>query len=95
MKQAVWQGQVLAQSEDIVTVEGNAYFPAESLNRSYFTDSETTSYCGWKGDANYYNVEVNGQSNPDAAWYYANPKSAAEEIKGRVAFWKGVEIVDA
>ncbi|MEM6397657.1 MAG: DUF427 domain-containing protein [Bacteroidota bacterium] len=94
MKKAVWQGQVLAQSDDIVTVEGNAYFPAESINKEFFTDSKTTSYCGWKGDAKYYNVEVDGQSNNDAAWYYADPKPAAEEIRGRVAFWKGVEVLD-
>jgi len=94
MKQAIWNGVVLAESDDIVTVENNAYFPKDSVKMEYFTDSETTSYCGWKGDCSYYNVVVEGAENPDAAWYYAEPYDAAKEIKDRIAFWKGVEIKD-
>lgn len=95
MKQAIWRGTVLAESDDIVTVDGNAYFPTSSIkDMKLLTDSKTTSYCGWKGDCNYYNVVVNGEENKDAVWYYADPKPAAEEIRGRVAFWKGVEIIE-
>lgn len=95
MKQAIWRGTILAESDDIVIVDGNAYFPKSSIrDMSMFTDSETTSYCGWKGDCNYYNVIVNGEENKDAVWYYGDPKPAAEEIRGRVAFWKGVEVID-
>lgn len=83
---------MLAQSESTELVEGNHYFPAESLNRDYFSDSETTTHCGWKGDCHYYNVTVDGQPNPDAAWYYPKPYSRAEHIKGHVAFWKGVKV---
>lgn len=92
MKQAIWEGQILAESDDIVIVEGNAYFPKESIRQAYFEDSDTNSFCGWKGEASYYTLRVNGKTNPDAAWYYAAPKQAAEEIRGRVAFWKGVEV---
>jgi len=94
MKQAIWRGVVLAESDDIATVEGNAYFPVSSIKQEYFSASETTSYCGWKGDCSYYNVIVNEEVNADAAWYYTDPKPAAEEIRGRIAFWKGVEIKD-
>ncbi|NJN75662.1 MAG: DUF427 domain-containing protein [Synechococcaceae cyanobacterium RL_1_2] len=89
---AIWNGQVIAESNDTVIVDGNHYFPAEALNQDYFKASATTSVCGWKGTANYYSVEVAGQTNKDAAWYYADPKPAAAEIKGRVAFWKGVQV---
>lgn len=92
MMQASWNGQVLAKSDHTQVVEGNHYFPADSLNREYFSDSSTTSFCGWKGDCNYYHLEVDGKSNPDAAWYYAEPYSRAEHIKGHVAFWKGVQV---
>lgn len=96
MKQAIWKGQVLAKSDDIVTVEGNAYFPKSSLSDpALFTKSETTSYCGWKGECSYYNVVVDGEVNKDAVWFYADPKPTAEEIRDRVAFWKGVQIIDA
>lgn len=94
MKQAIWQGKVLAQSDDIATVEGNAYFPISSINQEFFTSSKTTSYCGWKGDCSYYNVVVDGKENADAAWFYPDPKSAANEIRDRIAFWKGVEVTD-
>ena len=91
---AVWKGRVIAESDDTVVVEGNHYFPLESIDRSLLIDSATTSACPWKGTANYYSLNVDGETNPDAVWYYAEPKPAAAEIKGRIAFWRGVEILD-
>ena len=82
----------LYESDDTVVVEGNHYFPPEAIRTEFFKPSSTTSVCGWKGAASYYTLEVDGQQNPDAAWYYADPKEAAENIRGRVAFWKGVEV---
>lgn len=90
---AIWNGQVLAASDDTVVVEGNHYFPAETLDRSFFRESATTSVCPWKGTASYYDVLVGDDVNRDAAWYYPAPKPAAAEIDGRVAFWRGVEVV--
>lgn len=92
MAKAIWQGQVLAESDDIVTVEGNSYFPASSLKRELFQPSDHHTTCGWKGEASYYHVAVNGQRNENAAWFYPDPKPAAAEIKDRVAFWKGVQV---
>ena len=89
---AIWNGKVIAQSDDTVVVEGNHYFPAEALQREFVQDSATTTVCGWKGTANYYSLNVDGKANPDAVWYYADPKSAAAQIKGRVAFWRGVQV---
>ncbi|MEL6214979.1 MAG: DUF427 domain-containing protein [Pseudomonadota bacterium] len=89
---AEWQGTVIAESDDTVVVEGNHYFPADSLKREFFEDSATTSHCPWKGEASYYSVVVGEAKNADAAWYYPEPKSAAENIRGRVAFWKGVTV---
>jgi uncharacterized protein (DUF427 family) len=89
---ATWNGQVIAESDDIVKVEGNAYFPAAALNKAYVKESATKSTCPWKGTASYYTLAVNGQENKDAAWYYPEPKQAAAEIKGRIAFWKGVSV---
>jgi uncharacterized protein (DUF427 family) len=89
--QAIWNGVVLAESDDTVVVEGNHYFPRESLRQEYFRDSSTHSTCPWKGEASYLSVVVDGQENPDAAWYYPQPKPAAEEITDRVAFWRGVK----
>ena len=89
---ATWKDAVLAESGDTVVIEGNHYFPAESLNRQYFRESSTHSLCPWKGEASYYDVVVDGEVNKDAAWYYPEPKEAAKEIKGRVAFWKGVRV---
>jgi uncharacterized protein (DUF427 family) len=89
---ATWKGAVLAESEETVVVEGNHYFPAESINRDYFRESETHTTCPWKGVASYYDVLVGGEVNADAAWYYPEPKDAAKEIKGRVAFWRGVRV---
>ena len=89
---ATWKGVVIAQSDDLVVLEGNQYFPESSLNRDYVTFSNHKTSCPWKGQASYYSLIVDGELNPDAAWYYADPKPEAEEIKGRVAFWKGVKI---
>lgn len=90
---AIWNGEVLAESDDTVVVEGNHYFPAASLDRALFSESDKTSFCPWKGTANYYTVEVGGEKNVDSAWYYTAPKEAAKQILGHVAFWKGVEVV--
>lgn len=90
--EASWNGAVIARSDDIVTVEGNAYFPPEALEESRFRPSSHRTVCGWKGEAHYYDVIVDGQVNANAAWYYPEPKPAADEIKGRVAFWKGVKV---
>ncbi len=87
---AIWKNVVIAESKETVVVEGNHYFPEASLVKKYFTPSATHTTCGWKGVASYYNVEVDGATNKDAAWFYADPKSAASEIKNHVAFWKGV-----
>lgn len=89
---AVWNGKVLAESDDTVVVEGNHYFPVESLNEAFFSDSNSHTFCPWKGQASYYDVEVDGRKNPDAAWYYPSPKDAAKRIKARVAFWHGVRV---
>lgn len=94
MKRAEWKGAVLAESDDIVVVEGNAYFPAASLEREHFRDSQTHTVCPWKGTASYFDVVVGGQVNADAAWTYPAPKDAAKAIAGRVAFWKGVTVKD-
>ncbi len=89
---ATWNGKVLAESDDTVVVEGNHYFPRESVKEEFFEESATHTHCPWKGEASYFNVVADGQTNRDAAWYYPEPKDAAKEIKGRVAFWKGVKV---
>jgi uncharacterized protein (DUF427 family) len=89
---AVWNGETIAESDDIVTVEGNAYFPASALRTDVIRPSDHTSVCGWKGTAQYYSLEVGGKTNPNAVWYYPEPKEAAAQIRGRVAFWKGVTV---
>jgi uncharacterized protein (DUF427 family) len=89
---AVWNGTVLAESEHTEVVEGNHYFPPSAIKREFFKTSETHSTCPWKGVASYYTLEVNGQRNPDAAWFYPQVKEAAKNIEGYVAFWKGVEV---
>ena len=91
---AIWNGEVIAESDDTVVVEGNHYFPEASLRREYFAPSSESSVCPWKGTASYYDVEVKGERNPAAAWYYPAPKPAAAEIANHVAFWRGVEISD-
>ncbi|MGY1718664.1 DUF427 domain-containing protein [Blastococcus sp. SYSU DS0552] len=92
MTTAAWNGVVVAESDDIVTVEGNAYFPRAAVRDDVLRPSETQTVCPWKGTASYYSLEVDGQRNPDAAWSYPEPKDAAKQISGRVAFWKGVEV---
>lgn len=89
---ATWNGTVIAESDDIVVVENNSYFPRESIVAQHFKPSSTTTACPWKGTATYFSVTVDGQTNTDAAWYYDAPKSAAAQIKDRVAFWRGVEV---
>ena len=90
---AIWNGEVLAESDDTVVVEGNHYFPESSLNRRHFVPVGHTTSCPWKGTASYYDIHAGGEVNSGAAWYYADPKPAADRVRGRVAFWKGVEIV--
>lgn len=103
MAKAIWNGQVIAESDETIIIEGNVYFPPNSIKKEFFTDSETTSQCMWKGTASYYNIEVAGETNKDAAWYYAEPKEGSEELVAKqndgngafanyIAFWKGVEI---
>ena len=89
---AIWNGKVLAESDKTINVEGNQYFPPESIDQQYFNESNTHSVCPWKGTASYYTIEVDGASNPDAAWYYPETSKMAEHIKGYVAFWKGVTV---
>lgn len=89
---ASWNGIVLAESDDTVVVEGNHYFPENSLKKKLFSDSKTRSNCPWKGVASYYSVVAGGKTNTDAAWFYPEPKDAAKQIKGHVAFWKGVQV---
>jgi uncharacterized protein (DUF427 family) len=91
---AVWKDTVLAETDDVVTVEGNLYFPASSLRQEYVSDSDTHTLCPWKGTASYYSVTVEGQKNADAVWYYPDPKPEAEHIRDRVAFWNGVEVAE-
>ena len=89
---ALWNNTVIAESADTVVVEGNHYFPPDSIAAECFKPSKTTSVCPWKGTASYYDVEVDGQTNRNAAWYYPETKEAANEVKGRIAFWKGVRV---
>ena len=89
---AIWHGATLAESDDTIVLEGNHYFPAETLARESFQESPTRTTCPWKGEASYYHVRVNGETNRDAAWYYPDQKPAAAKIRGRVAFWKGVTV---
>lgn len=92
MVKAVWNGVTIAESDDTVVVEGNHYFLRTSVDASLLTDSATTSVCPWKGTAHYHNVVADGAENPDAAWYYPDPKPAAAEIRDRIAFWKDVKV---
>ncbi|MDH6260488.1 DUF427 domain-containing protein [Bradyrhizobium sp. BR13661] len=93
MPKAIWNDTVIAEASQTEMVEGNHYFPPEALVRQYFRESKTASRCSWKGEACYFTVVVGDRENADAAWYYPNPKSAAANIAGKVAFWKGVKIV--
>ena len=92
MAKASWNGAVLAESDQTVVVEGNHYFPPSAVHSEFLRPSDTHTVCGWKGTASYHDVEVNGQRNPDAAWFYPDPKPAAAEIKDHIAFWKGVRV---
>ena len=92
MPKAVWNGTVIAESDDTVVVEGNHYFRPEDIKDEFFTDSDHTTKCFWKGTASYKNVVVNGETNANAAWYYPTPLAAAKNIEGRFAFWKGVDV---
>lgn len=92
MPSATWNGSTIAQSDDTIVIDGNHYFPPDSIVAELYRPSSHTSVCSWKGDARYYDLEVDGETNPDAAWYYPEPKDAAKEIAGYVAFWKGVEV---
>ena len=94
MPRAVWNDALLAESDRCETVEGNRYFPPESVNRAHLRPSTTHTTCPWKGVASYYHVVVNGETNEDAAWYYPEPKDAARRIKDHVAFWRGVSVED-
>ena len=92
MAKAVWNGAVLAESDETIVVEGNHYFPRSAVNFQYLRDSDTHTECGWKGTASYYHVEVDGQVNRDAAWYYPATRPQAKKIEGYVAFWRGVQV---
>ena len=91
---AIWNGKIIAQSEETINVENNQYFPPESINKEYLDSSETQTVCPWKGNAAYYSLNVDGKINKDAAWYYPHPKPMAVKLTNYVAFWKGVEITD-
>jgi uncharacterized protein (DUF427 family) len=92
MPKAIWENTVLAESDACISIEGNQYFPPDSIKREHFEPVSQTTFCGWKGTANYYDVVVGGKRNPGAAWYYAEPYEAAAEIKNYVGFWKGVKV---
>ncbi|HEY9693119.1 MAG TPA: DUF427 domain-containing protein [Oculatellaceae cyanobacterium] len=92
MPKAIWNGTVLAESDRCIVVEGNQYFPPDAINKQYFQESNTHTSCPWKGLASYYSIEVDGQVNKDAAWYYPQAKDKAKNIEGYIAFWKGVKV---
>lgn len=91
---AIWNNQVIAESDETIVVERNHYFPPSAIKSEFFKPSDKQTTCPWKGKASYHTLEVDGKTNTDAAWYYPTPKDAAENITGYVAFWKGVEVVD-
>ena len=91
---AIWKNVTLAESNETIIVEGNHYFPPDTINRQYVKESDTHTTCPWKGQASYYHIDVGGEVNKDAAWHYPDPKDAAQNIKNHVAFWKGVEVVE-
>lgn len=91
---AVWKGVTLAESDDTIVIEGNHYFPPDSINESYFEKSDYSTTCPWKGEASYYNIKVDGEKNENAAWYYPDAKPAADKIENYVAFWKDVEVTE-
>jgi uncharacterized protein (DUF427 family) len=89
---AIWNGEVIAESDQTIVVEGNHYFPAHAVKPEFFSDSSTHTTCPWKGIASYYHIQAGGKTNKDAAWYYPTPKDAAKQIAGYVAFWRGVQV---
>lgn len=91
---AIWNNTVIAESTDTIVVEGNHYFPPNTVNPRFLIKSDTNTTCPWKGEASYYSIEVDGKTNRDAAWFYPEPFDAAKQIKNHIAFWKGIEIVD-
>ncbi|MCH7586798.1 MAG: DUF427 domain-containing protein [Chloroflexi bacterium] len=91
---AIWNNEIIAESDETIIVEGNHYFPPESIAKDFFAGSDAHTICSWKGTASYYDVVVNQQVNKDAAWFYPNPSQAAKQIKGYIAFWHGVRVVD-
>lgn len=92
---AIWNGQVIAESNRTINIEGNQYFPEDDVNKTFLSESNTHTVCHWKGTASYYNITVNGKTNTDAAWYYPEPSGLANNIKGYIAFWRGVNIVQS
>jgi len=94
MVKAIWNDVIIAESDDTVIVENNHYFPYDAVKSEYLTESDYTSFCPWKGTANYYTLSVGGQENKDAAWYYIDPKEKAKSIAGRIAFWRGVHVTE-
>ena len=92
MAQAVWNGEVIAESDDTILVEGNHYFPREAVKDEFLAESDHTSVCGWKGTARYFHVKAGGELNENAAWYYPDPLDSAKALRGRVAFWRGVKV---
>ncbi len=90
---AIWNKRVIAESNETIVIEGNHYFPEDSVNKEYLENSESHTICPWKGEASYFNITVDGKTNEDAAWYYSQPKPMAKGIKNHVAFWQGVEVV--
>ena len=90
---AIWNNTILAESNQTIVIEGNHYFPPDTIKKEFFKKSDTKTTCGWKGVANYFSVTVNGNTNKDCAWYYPEPRSAAENIKNYVAFWKGIKTI--
>ena len=92
MAKAIWNGEIIAESDDTIVVESNHYFPPDSLSKEHFRASDHQTVCGWKGTASYFDIVVDGKTNPQAAWFYKEPKEAVESIRDHVAFWKGVEV---
>ena len=92
MPRAIWNGKVIAESDETEVVEGNHYFPPQTIVKGYFRPSPTRTICPWKGEASYYTLDVDGELNEDAAWFYSHPKEAAEQIRDHVAFWRGVQV---
>ncbi len=94
MAKAIWKNAILAQASDYEIVEGNIYFPPDTINKEHFKNSDTHTNCPWKGQASYYHIEVDGEINKDAAWFYPEPKEKAKQIKDHIAFWRGVEVTE-